>query len=245
MKSRDVVLPDRSTITMTVPFMRAYSQLTIQTCHRRKIHAMGGMAAQIPVRDDANLNALAFEKVRKDKEREVKDGHDGTWVAHPGMVQTSMDVFNKYMPSNNQIDRQDEWKSITREQLLEEPVGDISEGGLRLNINTGIQYVASWLSGRGAAPIHHLMEDAATAEISRAQVWQWIRHPRGVLMDGRKITLALYHSLKEEEMNTIRREVGEDVFKKGRFEEAGDLFDEWAEQEELEEFLTWKAYEKL
>ncbi|HYK74076.1 MAG TPA: malate synthase A, partial [Pseudoneobacillus sp.] len=185
----DVILPDRSQVTMTVPFMRAYSLLTIQTCHRRNAPAIGGMAAQIPVRNNPKANEEAFAKVRADKEREARDGHDGTWVAHPGLVPVALEVFNREMKESNQIHTKKlEELQVTEAQLLEVPEGTITETGVRMNISVGIQYVAFWLSGRGAAPINHLMEDAATAEISRAQLWQWIRHPKGILDDGRKVT---------------------------------------------------------
>ncbi|WP_281975995.1 malate synthase A [Halobacillus litoralis] len=241
----DILLPDREHVTMTVPFMRAYSLLTIQTCHKRGAHAIGGMAAQIPVKKDSDKNAAAFEKVRVDKEREVKDGHDGTWVAHPAMVATAMDIFNKYMPEANQIHQKRKMDYISAEQLMEAPNGSITEQGLRTNINVGIQYIASWLDGRGAVPIHHLMEDAATAEISRAQVWQWIRHPHGALIDGRMITFELYNALMEEEMVAIQLEVGADDFENGSYQKAAQLFDDLVRNEEFEEFLTLKAYRYL
>lgn len=241
----DVILPDRAQVTMTVPFMRAYSLLAIQTCHKRKAHAIGGMAAQIPVKNDPVKNEQAFEKVRQDKEREARDGHDGTWVAHPGLVPVAKTVFDKYMKGPNQVDRQLLDIEITAEQLLEIPKGSITEKGLRTNIDVGIRYIASWLSGRGAAPIHNLMEDAATAEISRAQVWQWIRHPKGILNDGRKVTMELYEQLKEEELEKIRQEVGNEGFKNGHFEEAAKLFDELVKSDEFIDFLTLPGYEKL
>ena len=176
----NVILPDRSQVTMTVPFMRSYSLLTIQTCHKRKAPAIGGMAAQIPVRGDERANEEAFAKVRADKEREARDGHDGTWVAHPGLVPVALEVFNREMPWSNQIHSgKQQSLQVTAEDLLQVPEGTITEAGVRMNINVGIQYIASWLCGRGAVPLHNLMEDAATAEISRAQLWQWIRHPQG------------------------------------------------------------------
>ncbi|MGP4077978.1 malate synthase A [Halobacillus sp. K22] len=240
-----MILPDRSEVTMTVPFMRTYSLLTIQTCHNRGAPAMGGMAAQIPVKNDPSKNEAAFQKVIVDKKREARDGHDGTWVAHPGMVQAAMDVFNEEMPEPNQINKTKQKIIVSPEDLLEVPAGEITEEGLRTNINVGIQYIASWLEGRGAAPIHHLMEDAATAEISRAQVWQWIRHPKGVLNDGRTITFDLYEKIKDEEMNVIRQEVGTDHFKKGPFKKAEKLFDDLIRNDNFENFLTTKAYEQL
>lgn len=243
---KDVILPDRSQVTMTVPFMRSYSLLTIQTCHRRKAPAMGGMAAQIPVKNNPQANEEAFAKVRADKEREARDGHDGTWVAHPGLVPVAMEAFNREMPTPNQIHTAKQQKiTVTAQDLLEVPNGTISEEGVRTNINVGIQYVASWLSGRGAAPIHNLMEDAATAEISRAQLWQWIRHPKGVLKDGRKVTAEMYQQFKQEELIKIKQEFGERNFAKGRFNEATELFDRLILNDDFVEFLTLPGYELL
>ncbi|MGG3737776.1 malate synthase A [Aeribacillus pallidus] len=242
----DVLLPDRSQVTMTVPFMRAYSLLTIKTCHRRQAPAIGGMAAQIPVKGDEEKNRIAFEKVRLDKEREARDGHDGTWVAHPALVPVAMDVFNKEMKEPNQIrTKRLEDLEVTEEDLLEVPKGEITEQGVRLNIDVGIRYIAAWLSGRGAVPIHNLMEDAATAEISRAQLWQWIRHPKGTLNDGRKVTKELYQQWKEEELAKIRQEIGDEAYEKGRFEEASKLFDELILNDEFVDFLTIPGYEIL
>lgn len=241
---QNVILPDRAQVTMTVPFMRAYSLLAIKTCHRRNVHAIGGMAAQIPVKDDPVKNEEAFQKVRADKEREAKDGHDGTWVAHPALVPVAKEIFDQYMKQPNQIDKQLDVE-ISAEQLLEVPEGTITEQGLRTNIDVGIRYLASWLSGRGAAPIHNLMEDAATAEISRAQVWQWIRHPKGVLEDGRKVTIELYEKIKQEELEKIKQELGEEAYQKGRFDEAAKLFDELVRNDEFVDFLTLPGYERL
>lgn len=242
----EVILPDRAQVTMTVPFMRAYSLLTIQTCHRRGAPAIGGMAAQIPVRDNPRANEEAFAKVRADKEREARDGHDGTWVAHPGLVPVAMEVFNREMPEANQINSSKQRIiQVKGHHLLAVPKGTITEAGVRLNINVGIQYIASWLCGRGAAPIYHLMEDAATAEISRAQLWQWIRHPKGVLDDGRKVTIEMYEEFKKEELEKIKGEIGEDNYKNGRFDEAVRLFDELILQREFVEFLTLPGYEVL
>lgn len=242
----NVILPDRSQVTMTVPFMRAYSLLTIKTCHRRKAPAIGGMAAQIPVRGDERANEEAFAKVRTDKEREARDGHDGTWVAHPGLVPVAMEVFNREMPESNQIHSgKQQSLQVSAADLLEVPKGTITEDGVRMNINVGIQYIAAWLCGRGAVPLHNLMEDAATAEISRAQLWQWIRHPEGKLDDGRKVTTEMYERIKVEELEKIKREIGEENFKKGRFDEATTLFDELILQDEFVDFLTLPGYEKL
>ncbi|UQD50914.1 malate synthase A [Bacillus methanolicus] len=242
----NVILPDRSQVTMTVPFMRSYSLLTIQTCHRRKAPAIGGMAAQIPVKNNPKANEEAFAKVRADKEREARDGHDGTWVAHPALVPVALEVFNREMPDANQIETKKlEELNVSASDLLEVPEGTITENGVRMNINVGIQYVASWLSGRGAAPIHNLMEDAATAEISRAQLWQWIRHPKGILDDGRKVTVEMYEQFKKEELEKIKQEIGAEAYANGRFEEAVELFDKLILNDEFAEFLTLPGYEIL
>jgi malate synthase len=240
-----VILPDRAQVTMTVGFMRSYSLLAIKTCHKRNAHAMGGMAAQIPVKNNPKANEHAFEKVRADKEREAKDGHDGTWVAHPSLIQVAMDVFDEHMKTPNQLFRKREDVEVTAIDLLEVPDGTITEAGVRTNIDVGIRYLASWLSGRGAAPIHNLMEDAATAEISRAQIWQWIRHPRGILEDGRKLTFGLYDQMREEEGRNILEAIGEVAFQKGNFEKAIEVFDELVKCDEFIDFLTIPSYEKL
>ncbi|KKI93533.1 malate synthase [Bacillus sp. SA1-12] len=240
-----VILPDRAQVTMTVGFMKSYSLLAIQTCHKRNAHAMGGMAAQIPIKHNPEANEQAFEKVRADKEREATDGHDGTWVAHPALVKVAMKVFDRHMKTPNQIHRKREDVIVKAEDLLEVPDGTITESGVRTNIDVGIRYLASWLSGRGAAPIHHLMEDAATAEISRAQVWQWIRHARGILDDGRKLTFELYEQLRDEEIRKMQEELGETVFQKGKFNEAIAVFDELVKSDVFIDFLTIPSYEKL
>src|SRR5207248_549951 len=188
----DFVLPDRALVTMTTHFLRSYSLLTIQTCHRRGAFAMGGMAAQIPIKSDPQANAAALQKVREDKEREAGDGHDGTWVAHPGLVPLAMEVFNAKMPTPNQLHRKREDVRVTAADLLQVPKGPITEQGLRININVGLRYLESWLRGNGCVPIFNLMEDAATCEISRTQIWQWVHHPGGVLQDGRKVTAELF-----------------------------------------------------
>ncbi|WP_449539370.1 malate synthase A [Ferdinandcohnia sp. Marseille-Q9671] len=243
--AKNVILPDRSVVTMTVPFMSAYSQHVIKICHKRNVHAIGGMAAQIPVKNNPKANEDAFKKVRADKEREANNGHDGTWVAHPGLVPVALDVFNKVMGGPNQIDKKREDVQVTAADLLAVPEGSITEQGVRTNINVGIQYIESWLRGRGAAPIHHLMEDAATAEISRAQLWQWIRHPKGILEDGRKVTIELIQQLKEEELEKIKQEVGKESFEAGRFVEATRLFEELISADDFVEFLTLPGYEIL
>lgn len=241
----EVVLPDRGQVTMMVPFMRAYTQLCVQTCHKRNAPAMGGMAAQIPVKGDDEANAAAFAKVAEDKRREATDGHDGTWVAHPGMVQTAMEQFDAIMKTPNQIDKKREDVSVTADDLLAIPEGTITEDGLRVNLNVGVQYIASWLRGQGAAPIHNLMEDAATAEISRTQVWQWIRHPKGILEDGRKVTMELVLQVLEEELAKIKEAVGEQAYESGRYAEATELFKTLIEQDEFVEFLTLPGYTKI
>jgi malate synthase len=240
----NIIFPDRSEVTMTVPCMRAYSLLAIQTCHKRQAPAMGGMAAQIPIKGDEKANAAAFEKVRQDKDREANDGHDGTWVAHPALVPVAMEVFNKYMPTPNQFHKQYD-RNITQQHLLQLPEGNITEHGLRTNITVAIQYIESWLRGRGAVPIFNLMEDAATAEISRAQVWQWIRHPKGIVEDGRQITLELVQQMQEEELKKLEQHIGKDEYAKGQFEEAAKLFEQLIENDEFCEFLTLPGYEKL
>ena len=240
-----IILPDRSVVTMAVPFMTAYSLLAIQTCHKRNAPAIGGMAAQIPVKNDEKANDEAFAKVRADKEREARNGHDGTWVAHPALVPVAKEVFDEYMLTPNQIHKKREDVSVKAEDLLEVPEGSITEQGVRTNINVGIQYIESWLNGRGAAPIYNLMEDAATAEISRAQVWQWVRHPKGVLDDGRKVDMAMYEAFKEEELERIKSELGEERFNSGRFDEAAELFDKLIKEETFYDFLTLPAYEIL
>ncbi|MEH7176767.1 malate synthase A [Neobacillus vireti] len=243
---KDIILPDRSQVTMTAPFMRSYSLLTIQTCHRRRAPAIGGMAAQIPIRENPKANEEAFAKVTADKEREVNDGHDGTWVAHPGLVPVALEVFDRGMPLANQIHSSKQQKiTITAADLLEVPGGKITEEGVRVNINVGIQYIASWLSGKGAAPIHNLMEDAATAEISRAQVWQWIRHPKGVLADGRKVTVEMYEKFKTEELEKIKAEIGLSAYENETFTKAVELFDGLVLNDEFVEFLTLPGYELL
>lgn len=238
------VMPDRSQVGMTVPFMKAYSHLVIKTCHKRGVHAMGGMAAQIPIKNDEVANNIAIEKVRQDKLREAKDGHDGTWIAHPGLVKVAMDIFDEYMPNANQLDNLREDVQVSAQDLIELPKGTITENGLRLNINVGILYIESWLRGVGAAAIYNLMEDAATAEISRTQVWQWIKY-NSKLDDGRTITYDLYKELLPEELEKIKEYVGTEAYENGRFEEAIELFDKLISSEDFAEFLTLPAYQLL
>ena len=243
---RDFLLADRALITMTTHFMHSYSLLCIKTCHRRATFAMGGMAAQIPVKNDPKANEEAFAKVRADKEREANDGHDGTWVAHPGMVQLALDAFNAIMPQANQIDRKRDDVNVASKDLLDfGPSEPITERGLRTNVSVGVQYLEAWLRGSGAVPIFNLMEDAATAEISRAQVWQWIRHPRGMLDDGRKVTKELFRSVLNEELAKIKTQMGEKRFADGKFDVARELFDRITTDDEFAEFLTLPGYEKL
>ncbi len=239
------IFPDRAQITMTRHCMRSYSLRVIQSCHLRGVHAMGGMAAQIPIKDDAEANALALEKVRQDKIREAGDGHDGTWVAHPGLVEIAREEFDRAMPAANQLHRMRDDVHVRAIDLLKVPQGEITEAGLRTNIDVGIQYLASWLSGVGCVPIYHLMEDAATAEISRTQVWQWVHHPQGVLSDGRKVTPTMFSDLMGEELQKIKTSVGETRFAGGHYEKAAALFEEIVLSDELDEFLTLKAYEHL
>lgn len=238
------LVPNRDQVTMSSPFMKAYSQRVVQRCHKRGVHAMGGMAAQIPVKNDEAANQAAYAKVQKDKEQEVKNGHDGTWVAHPGLVQVAMDIFDQHMPQANQIDNLREDLTITEADLVEVPVGTITEDGVRKNINVGILYIESWLSGNGAAALYNLMEDAATAEISRTQVWQWL-HKGVQLEDGRTLDGVLYQQLKKEEIEKIKELVGAANFEERRFNLAIQLFDELVLSPNFEEFLTLPAYQYI
>lgn len=238
------MLPDRDQVTMATPFMDVYSRLVIQTCHKRGVHAMGGMAAFIPIKNDPEANAQAIAKVQADKEREVRNGHDGTWVAHPGLVKVAMEVFDRHMPEANQLGMLRADEVITAQDLLVVPRGSITDGGLRKNINVAIQYIESWLNGNGAAAINHLMEDAATAEISRTQVWQWIHHGASTA-DGRPITLERVRALIEEEMERIAEQVGKERFTTGRYVLAATLFERLVSSDTLEEFLTVPAYDHI
>jgi malate synthase len=241
----DKVLPDRSEVTMTVPFLRAYSQLLIKTCHARGAFAMGGMAAQIPIKGDEHANEQALRRVREDKEREAGDGHDGTWVAHPGLIPLAMDIFDRHLEGPNQLERLRDDVVVDAGQLIAPCEGSITEAGLRGNLNVAMRYMASWLSGQGCVPINNLMEDAATAEIARAQVWQWIRHPAGKLDDGRDIDAALVARLHAEELESIRADVGTDAFARGHYQQAADLLAEVTANDEFVEFLTLPAYRQL
>ena len=241
----DWIYPDRGQVTMTTPFMRAYSLLLIQTCHHRNAHAMGGMSAYIPVKNAPEANERAVAAVRADKEREATDGHDGTWVAHPGLVPVALEVFNATMPTPNQIDRKREDVQISAADLVAVPVGTITEAGLRLNISVGVQYVAAWLGGSGAVPINNLMEDAATAEICRSQVWQWIRHPAGTLDDGRKITGPLVQGFLAEEMDRLTGQPAPTANAATHYAQARDLFDALITSDTFVEFLTLPGYQAL
>jgi malate synthase len=241
----EFVLPDRHEVTMTTHFLRSYSRLLIKTCHRRGAYAMGGMAAQIPIKNDPAANEAALAKVRADKEREAGDGHDGTWVAHPGLVPVAMEIFDRLMPTPNQLHRKLEDVEVRAADLLAVPDGTITETGLRNNVNVSLQYMASWLGGNGCVPIHNLMEDAATAEIARSQVWQWIRHPRGVLDDGRRVTVELFRMILGEELARLRMQHGAAAFAAGQFERAASLLDRITTAETFEAFLTLPAYQAL
>jgi len=238
------VLPDRSQVTMEQPNMRAYTQLAVRTCHRRGVHSMGGMAAQIPIKNDEAKNKAALDKVRADKLREVRDGHDGTWVAHPGLVPIAREVFEAHMKGPNQLERLREDVNATAADLLQVPMGTRTEEGLRLNVRVGIQYIEAWLRGNGCVPLYSLMEDAATAEISRAQVWQWLHHG-ATLTDGRRVTPELIGTVIDDEMTRIEREIGTERFRSGRFPEARTLFEKISTAPRLETFLTLPAYEAL
>jgi malate synthase len=238
------VLPDRGQVTMEQHFLKSYTQLLIKTCHRRGIHAMGGMAAQIPIKNDPEANAKAVEKVRADKLREVKDGHDGTWIAHPGLVQTAKDVFDAHMPAPNQIGNSRADVNVTSADLLEVPTGTRTEAGLRQNVNVGIQYLEAWLRGQGCVPLYNLMEDAATAEISRTQIWQWKRHA-ALLEDGRPVAATFIQTIIDEEMERIRAQIGGERFRQGRFTEAREIFESLSSGDDFVDFLTLPAYETL
>lgn len=241
--NRDFCLADRAQVTMTAPFMRAYALLLVKTCHRRGAPAMGGMAAQIPIKNDPAANEAALGKVRADKLREVTDGCDGTWVAHPGLVPIAKAVFDEHMPGPNQYDRQRPDVVVAAKDLLDfRPEGPITETGLRNNISVGIQYLGAWLAGNGCVPVFNLMEDAATAEISRSQIWQWMRSPRGKLEDGRKVTRELFRTLLAEELPKVRIHLGDEAWKAGKYEEGAKLFEKITTDDDYVEFLTLPAY---
>ena len=241
LRKQDFVFADRAQVTMTSPFLRAYCQLLVKTCHRRGAHAMGGMAAQIPIKHDEKANEAALAKVRADKEREANDGFDGTWVAHPGLVGVAKEIFDRIMPGPNQLERKREDVCVKASDLLDfQPQGPITEAGLRTNINVTLQYIGSWIAGNGCVPINHLMEDAATAEISRSQIWQWIRSPRGVLDDGRKVTMELFQALLKDEVRKVSGLPGAAAM---RYDDAAWLLDRLVSSDDFVDFLTDPAYE--
>ena len=241
LRNHDFVLADRAQVTMTSPFLRAYCKLLVKTCHRRNAFAMGGMAAQIPIKGDEKANEAAMAKVRADKEREATDGFDGTWVAHPGLVPIAKEIFDRIMPQPNQVDRKREDVQVKAADLLEfAPQTPITEAGLRTNINVSLQYIGSWLGGNGCVPINHLMEDAATAEISRSQIWQWIRSDKGRLDDGRKVTIEMFRTLLGEELKKVSGMPGA---ARSRYDEAAWLLERLVSNDEFEDFLTTPAYE--
>ncbi|HTV78845.1 MAG TPA: malate synthase A [Steroidobacteraceae bacterium] len=238
--NKSYVLPDRSQVVMGKAFLRAYSLLLIRTCHRRGAFAMGGMAAQIPNRKDPVANEAAMQRVRADKEREAGDGHDGTWVAHPDLVPVAREVFDRLMPQANQLTRLREDVAIGQQDLLEVHQGTRTEAGLRENVRVGVQYIEAWLRGKGAVPLYNLMEDAATAEISRAQVWQWIHY--GITLEGGTIASPeLLNRVITEEMQRVRSEVGAEAYDQGRFKQAVDLFRTLSLADDFEDFLTVPA----
>ena len=243
----EFVLPDRTQVTMTVPFMRAYTELLVRTCHKRGAHAIGGMAAFIPSRRDPAVNEVALAKVREDKEREASDGFDGTWVAHPDLVPAAMAAFDRVLGERpNQVDRRRDEVTASARDLLDVrvPGGAVTEAGLRNNVAVGIQYIESWLRGAGAAAINNLMEDAATAEISRSQVWQWVRQGT-TLQDGPPVTRELVWRVQAEELARIRGTIGDEAYRAGQFEAAATLFEQVALGRDFPEFLTLPAYERL
>jgi malate synthase len=240
----EAVLPDRGKVTMTTHFMRSYAKLLIKTCHNREVHAMGGMSAYIPNKRDVELNKIAMDQVRDDKVREATDGHDGTWVAHPGLVEIAKEVFDKYMPKPNQIDRKLGDFQATAKDLLTVPGGEITEAGVRQNIAVGIGYLESWLRGIGCVPLFNLMEDAATAEISRAQLWQWVHH-KARLSDGRTVTLDLCLKIIDEELAKARQAMGDERFSAGRYTDAAAILRDLIQAPRFVDFLTLPAYDRL
>ncbi len=237
------VFPDRTLITMEAPFLRAYCHHVINVCHRHGAYAMGGMAAQIPIKNDPAANAAALAKVSADKEREARLGHDGTWVAHPGLVQTALDAFAAHMKGPNQLHKIHDVK-VTAADLLAPLPGPITEKGVRWNLHVGVRYLEAWLGGSGAEPIHNLMEDLATSEISRSQLWQWLKFG-AKLYDGRPVTTELYDALLAEELRAIRAEYGDARYDGGRFNEAVELFMRMSKSADFDEFLSLPAYELL
>lgn len=240
----DFVLPDRSQVTMDKAFLSAYVNLLIKTCHMRGAHAIGGMSAFIPIKGDEKANQLAFEKVRQDKEREVRAGHDGTWVAHPGLVSIAKEIFDREMNGLNQVHSLREDANVAQKELLSVPSGQITESGIRTNISVGIQYLEAWLRGKGSVPLYNLMEDAATAEICRAQLWQWIKH-KARTQDGSVVTEFMVRSLMRQELEKLTEHLGEERFYAGQYQLASELFGRMIVAERFPEFLTLVAYEHL
>ena len=243
-RNKTYIVPNRDQVTMTTPFMSAYSQLVIQRCHKRNIHAIGGMAAQIPIKNNEEANNIAFDKVVTDKRREAQNGHDGTWVAHPDLVPLAKSVFDKYMPTPNQIFVKREDLNVVAEDLLAVPKGTITEEGVRKNISISVLYIASWLNGQGAAALHHLMEDAATAEISRSQLWQWLQN-EVVLDNNKRLTEEYYHRLAMEEFEKIKKIVGDENHETQNYYLAEQLLEKLVVNDNFIEFLTLEGYKYL
>ncbi len=241
----EFTMPDRAQVTMTTHCMHSYSLLAIKTCHRRGVHAIGGMAAQIPIKNDPQANERALDAVRADKVREVTDGHDGTWVAHPALVPLAKTVFDAGMPSPHQISRRRDEVVVTAQDLLTVPQGQITEQGVSHNVDVALQYMAAWLGGNGCVPIYHLMEDAATSEICRAQLWQWVHQPNAVLSDGRKVTAELVRGVFERQLGRLKKEVGTERFAAGHYQTARQLIEDIVLRDDFMEFLTLVGYEHL
>jgi malate synthase len=243
-RNPDMILPDRASVTMETHFLKSYSHLLIQTCHKRGIHAMGGMAAQIPIKNDPEANRTAMERVRADKLREVTAGHDGTWVAHPGLVPIAREIFDGGMKTPNQISNLRKDVKVSARDLLAVPQGEITEKGLRTNVNVSLLYLEAWLGGLGCVPLYNLMEDAATAEISRAQIWQWAHHPKGKLTDGRKVTVELFREVMATELKALKSSLGA-KFSSGNYELSARILDELVASDRFVPFLTQPAYHHL
>jgi malate synthase len=247
-RGEEYLLPDRNSVTMTVPFMRAYTELLVQTCHKRGAFAMGGMAAFIPSRKDPEVNRVALEKVKADKEREAAAGFDGTWVAHPDLVETAMKEFDAVLGDKpNQIDKLRPEVDVSADDLLaaDRTPGEKTSAGLRTNVDVGIRYIESWLRGNGAAAIHNLMEDAATAEISRSQVWQWVHNDVALADTGEQVSAELVRKVADEVTAEVRGEIGDDAYESGRWADAREVFEEVALADDFVDFLTLPAYDRL
>jgi malate synthase len=240
----DFVLPDRSEVTMGRHFLKSYVELLIHTCHKRGAHAMGGMAAQIPIKNDNEANIIALNKVKIDKKREANAGHDGTWIAHPGLSPIATEAFDKVMKGPNQIEKNIGLCEISQKDLLKVPTGSITEEGVRENIRVGVQYLEAWLNGNGCVPLYNLMEDAATAEISRSQLWQWLKHKKE-LSNGIQITSEYYRGMMGEELNKIKNLYGEEIYNNKNFNQASEIFLDMILGEKLDEFLTLPAYKYI